>query len=663
MNSLLYNSNSCSSFPLQKIRCAIYTRKSCEEGLELEYNSLENQYDVCLNYIKAHESDGWFLINKRYDDGGFSGGNLDRPALKELINDVNLDMIDKIIIYKLDRISRNKMDYYRLADFLQKKKIDIEIATQDFDRSTSIGRFFFDIMLNFAQLEREMTSDRIKEKIRQQQSMGMWTGGTVPIGYDVVDKKLLINNSESKIVKTIFNTFIETKSIDETINILNDLGYKTKVYRSKNDNNVIIRGGVNFNRGSLYHILNNKLYIGKIENKVINKVFDGIHEAIIDEETFNKVQEIFKTNLNIKKYNKIITNSNYCSASINTIKNYYPKKDSKMPYLLRGLMKCSCCNSILTPVFTTKKKSGLVYRYYRSNKAIKRSTCCGVGNIPADNIENIILNQIYSILRSPTIVSGIIDKLKNDSLDCFNYNPNFNSINSSIISSLNFKESDIIKYLKNIEVVWDELFPKEQIKIVRTIIKQIFVSEDNVKIIFNNNGILKLLADAGQLDIGLINRINNINNINTNINNNSSNNLNSNLNYEVNIPVNFRRKAGRSFITTPDGKDVSFVQVESRRSSSQNEYDNNLIFNLIQAETWMDELTRKKDINISSIASREDKEVSYICKVLNLVFLAPDIKKAILSNNIKLGLTLLDLYGCKNLDWASQRRKLGIIGY
>lgn len=210
-----------------------------------------------------------------------------------------------------------------------------------------------------------------------------------------------------------------------------------------------------------------------------------------------------------------------------------------------------------------QKKSGLVYRYYRSNKSIKRSSCCSIGNIPADNIENIILNQIYYILRSPTIVSGIIDRLKGNSLDYFNCN-NSNPINSSIVSSLNLKESDIIKYLKNIEVVWDELFPKEQIKIVRTIIKQIFVSEDNVKIIFNNNGILKLLADAGQLDIGLINRINNINknninknNINNNINNNcigntnvnSSNNLtnsnldlNLNLNYEVNIPVNFRHK-------------------------------------------------------------------------------------------------------------------------
>ena len=138
-------------------------------------------------------------------------------------------------------------------------------------------------------------------------------------------------------------------------------------------------------------------------------MFDGLHEAIIDEETFNQVQEIFKTNLNIKKYNKLINpNQNSCGTSINAVKNYYPKKDSKMPYLLKGLMKCTYCNSILTPVFTTKKKSSLIYRYYRSNKSIKRSSCCSIGNIPADNIENIILNQIYSILRSSTIVSGII---------------------------------------------------------------------------------------------------------------------------------------------------------------------------------------------------------------------------------------------------------------
>ncbi|HSQ97540.1 MAG TPA: recombinase family protein, partial [Rickettsiales bacterium] len=173
-----FNKNNSSSNlnnpPLQKIRCAIYTRKSCEDGLELEYNSLDNQYDTCLNFIRSHEADGWVLStdlngnSKRYDDGGFSGGTLDRPALKELMQDVQLGLIDKIVIYKLDRISRSNMDYYKLADILQKRNIDIEIATQNFDRSTSIGRFSFGMMLNFAQLEREMASDRIKDKIRRQ---------------------------------------------------------------------------------------------------------------------------------------------------------------------------------------------------------------------------------------------------------------------------------------------------------------------------------------------------------------------------------------------------------------------------------------------------------------------------------------------------------------
>ena len=662
MNNNKFNSNSImSSVPLQKIRCAIYTRKSNEKGLELEYNSIEYQYDACLDYIREHQKDGWIVVNRRYDDGGFSGGTLKRPAMHNLIDDIELGLIDKVVIYKLDRISRRNIDYYKLDEVLTRRNVDVEIVTQHFDKNTSMGRFSFNMMLSYAQLEREMSSDRVTDKKRKQQSMGMWTGGTIPLGYDVVNKKLLINVAESKIVKTIFNTFIETKSINETLNVLNELGYKTKICKLKNNdctndnNNSIVRGGNNFNRGSLYHILNNKLYIGKIENKIINKVFDGLHEAIIDENTFNKVQDIFKENINIKKYNKTDINynldSNNCNLlnATNTIKNYYPKKDSKMPYLLKGLMKCTCCNSILTPVFTTKKKSGIVYRYYRSNKAMKHSACCSIGNIPANNIENIVLNQIYSILRSPSIVLGVIDKIKNNASDF---------VNQDLILPINLKENDIIKYLKNIEVVWDELFPKEQVKIVRTIIKQIFVSEDNLKIIFNNNGILKLLADAGQLDIDLINRINSLEN---------TSNINSlnpfNLDYEVNIPVDFRHKAGRSFITTPDGKDVSFVQVENRRCSPQNDYDNNLVLNLIQAENWMDELTRKKDMNISTIAIRENKKVSYICKILNLVFLAPDIKKAILNNNLKLGLTLLDLYGCKNLDWASQRKKLGIISY
>lgn len=249
----------------------------------------------------------------------------------------------------------------------------------------------------------------------------MWTGGITPIGYDVIDKKLVINEYEANIVKTIFNTYYKTKSINSVLDVLNKNNFKTKLFVSKS--NSFTRGGTNFNRGSIYKILNNKVYIGKIENKVINKVFDdGLHEAIIDEELFNQIQEILKENMNIKMYDTVDNNADINNANINNtnninnnftklIRKYIPKKNSKMPYLLKGMMRCECCGSILTPVFTTKKKSGISYRYYKPNKAIKHSTSCKIGNIPAEQIENIVLNQVYSVLSSSSIINGVIETI------------------------------------------------------------------------------------------------------------------------------------------------------------------------------------------------------------------------------------------------------------
>jgi len=674
-NKNILNKTSLSDFiiennsPLQKIRCAIYTRKSCEDGLELEYNSLENQYDACASFVKSHESDGWFIINKRYDDGGFSGGNIDRPALKELLNDINLGLIDKIIIYKLDRISRSNMDYYKLADILQRKNVDIEIATQQFDRNTSIGRFSFGMMLNFAQLEREMTSDRIKEKIRKQQSLGMWTGGITPIGYDVIDKKLIINEYEANIVKTIFNTYYKTKSISSVLDVLNKNNFRTKLFVSKGSS--YTRGGSNFNRGSIYKILNNKIYIGKIENKVINKVFDGLHEAIIDEELFNHVQDILKESINTRIYD-VVEDSVDNNNSSESIKKYLPKKNSKMPYLLKGMMRCGCCDSILTPVFTTKKKSGITYRYYKPNKAIKHSTQCKIGNVPAEQIENIVLNQIYNVLSSPSIINGVIEtinelKLNKSRFDELNNTNNdyYNNDNSSIE---NLTELEITKYLKNIQAVWNELFPKEQIQIVRVIIKEIIISEFNVKIVFNNQNISNLLIDAGMIDVSKLNinynndigELENLLNIKLNNNSSTNNNKISNYFHEVNIPVDFRYKAGRSFITTPAGKDISIVNANTKKVSTCNQNDLAVISAIIKAEAWRNEI-EAKNINISYISKRENKTITYITRILNLSFLAPDIKKAILCGKAKLGITLLDLYKCANeVDWDEQRRLLNI---
>ncbi|NLE04879.1 MAG: recombinase family protein, partial [Crenarchaeota archaeon] len=382
-------------------------RKSSEEGLELEYNSLDNQYDSCRKYIESQQHEGWSLINKRYDDGGFSGGNLERPALKQLMQDIQNNQIDMVVVYKIDRLSRSLMDFSRLIEVFDNNKTSFISVTQNFNTNDSMGKLMLNILLSFAQFEREMTGDRIRDKIRMQKSKGMWTGGTPPLGYDIIDKKLIINETEAKQVKLIFNTFIETQSIGETLNILKRSEIKTKTYTSKTDR---VQGGNEFNRGTLYKMLKNKLYIGLIENKNTNQIYDGLHEKIIPEADFNRVQDLFSKNLNEKIYDKKPDKTGFKFI-------YVPKKDTNIPYLLKGLMKCECCNSTLTPTYTTKK-SGQVYRYYKPNKAIKHSIKtetgkeCQLSSIKADDIENIILNQIYGIIRTPTIVSKIIDKVK-----------------------------------------------------------------------------------------------------------------------------------------------------------------------------------------------------------------------------------------------------------
>lgn len=613
----------------RKIRCAIYTRKSCEEGLDMEYNSLDNQRDSCEKYISSQENEGWVLVSKRYDDGGYSGGNLERPALKELLNDIENGLIDMVVVYKIDRLSRSLMDFSKLVDIFNKNNTSFISITQNFNTNDSMGKLMLNILLSFAQFEREMTGDRIRDKIRAQKSKGMWTGGIPPFGYDVKDKKLIVNEEESKIVKMIFDNFIKNNSVDCVLNFLKQNNYKTKTYIS-NKGNVI--NGQSFNRNAIYRILKNKVYIGLIENKKTNDIFVGQHKAIINDNIFNQVQEIFKTNIRESIYNIQETIETNSATNTKTIKKQYiPKTNSKMPYLLRGLLKCACCNSIMTPLFTVKKKSGITYRYYKSNKAIKHTTNCEIGNIPAEQIENIVLNEIYTILKTPSIVNGIINKI-ND----------VKNINNNLNNNLSISETEIINYLKNIEVVWNELFPKEQMDIVRILIKEIIVSKTNVKIVFNQDGIINLLKEAGYMDI------------NTHETDNSNN-------YEINIAVDFSKKAGRSFITTPNNKELSYKISDTKKLFHNfNSNDLTLINTLILAENWKHQLETNKLININTIAKSQNKSNSYICRILNLVFLAPDIKKAILDNKAPAGLTLLDLYACTNLTWNEQRAKLKI---
>jgi DNA invertase Pin-like site-specific DNA recombinase len=360
-------------------RCVIYTRKSCEEGLELEYNSLDNQYDICKKYVESQQHLGLALVTdnignpKRYDDGGFSGGNIERPALRELLKDIQSNKIDLVVVYKIDRLSRSLSDFLKLIELFNKNNVSFISITQNINTNDATGKLMLNVLMSFAQFEREMTSDRIRDKIRMQKSRGMWTGGAIPFGYDNKDKKLIVNEEEAKNVRFIFNTFIDTQSIQETINVLKQNNVRTKTHKHRNEKET---GGTDFDRGSLYRILKNKTYIGIIENKGTKDIYKGQHEPIIDETTFNKVQEIFKQNINEAMFSEkksTIVNDHHTGNTLKLSKVIHsPKPNSKIPYLLRGIMKCSCCNSILTPTYTTKK-NGVVYRYYKPNKLIKHT--------------------------------------------------------------------------------------------------------------------------------------------------------------------------------------------------------------------------------------------------------------------------------------------------
>jgi DNA invertase Pin-like site-specific DNA recombinase len=271
---------------MTKLRCAIYTRKSSDEGLEQEFNSLDAQYEACKAYIASQRHEGWSLIRERYDDGGISGGTMDRPGLKALLGHVAAGKVDVIVIYKIDRLTRSLADFARIVELLEKHGASFVSVTQSFNTNTSMGRLMLHVLLSFAQFEREVGAERVRDKIAASKAKGMWMGGTVLLGYDAVERRLVINVQEASSVQAIFRRFVELKSVQGTLRWAQREGLRTK-QRHKNG---IITGGKTFEYGSLRCILSNRLYAGEIEHK--GKLFPGQHEAIIDRRLFDEAQTI-----------------------------------------------------------------------------------------------------------------------------------------------------------------------------------------------------------------------------------------------------------------------------------------------------------------------------------------------------------------------------------
>jgi DNA invertase Pin-like site-specific DNA recombinase len=351
------------------LRCAIYTRKSTEHGLEQEFNSLDAQREACEAYIKSQASQGWRALPARYDDPAYSGGNLQRPALKRLLADIETGKVDVVVVYKIDRLTRSLADFAKLVETFDARSISFVAVTQQFNTTTSMGRLTLNVLLSFAQFERELASERVKDKIAASRKKGKWTGGTVPLGYEIKDRKLAINKTEAQTVRTIFKLYLQTGSLNKLIPELD----KRQVFTKRRKTEVKkYQGGIPFTYGPLAYLLKNRIYLGEIHHG--GKWFKGEHQAILDRTTFNQVQDRLKSN---------------------TVER--PKGQSANDAPLTGKLFDDRGNR-MGPTFT--RKNGARYRFYFSAALRGRKHLAGsVKRVPATEIEQLIERTIRERLQ------------------------------------------------------------------------------------------------------------------------------------------------------------------------------------------------------------------------------------------------------------------------
>jgi site-specific DNA recombinase len=421
---------------VHKQRCAVYTRKSTEEGLDMEFNSLDAQREACESYVASQKSEGWLLVDDRYDDGGFSGGNLERPSLKRLLADIEAARVDVVVVYKIDRLSRSLMDFAKLVEVFERNDVTFVSVTQSFNTTTSMGRLTLNMLLSFAQFEREVIGERIRDKFAASRRKGMWMGGWAPLGYRIENRRLVVDEPEAKIVCRIFGRFVEC-------------GTATTVVRELAAEGVVNRYGKRMDKGKLYKLFRNRVYIGEAVHK--GTAYPGGHEPIIDRKLWDRVQAILKTNAQTR--------------SANT--------RAQTPALLKGLI-FDATGSAMSPTHTRRR--GRLYRYYVSQSVLKNGADDHpVRRVPAGEIEAAVIGQVRALLCQPEIIVATWRSARTE------------------IDGLT--EAEVREALHSFEPLWDELFPVEQARIVQLLVERVVVGADALDIRLRVDGLVKLVGD------------------------------------------------------------------------------------------------------------------------------------------------------------------------
>ena len=422
----------------RRLRCAIYTRKSSEEGLDMEFNSLDAQREACEAYIASQRSEGWAAIREPYDDGGISGGTLERPALQRLLADVEAGLIDVIVVYKIDRLSRSLMDFAKLVDIFDRNQVTFVSVTQSFNTTTSMGRLTLNILLSFAQFEREVIGERIRDKFAASRKRGMWMGGYVPLGYDVRDRKLIINEPEAATVRMIFKRFVA-------------IGSATKLAKALVAEGVRTKSGRLVDKGYIYRLLNSRVYLGEATHK--DASYPGEHAPIIDRSLWDKVHSILQTSPRLRAANA----------------------RARTPALLKGLIftETGCA---MTPAFT--KKGTRLYRYYVSMDVIRSRPLDenpGPLRLPAPMVEDAVIGEIHRMIRAPEITARTIAALRREGAAV--------------------EEAAVVAALAGFGRLWGALYPAEQARIIQLLVERITVGTNGIAVDLRKEGLGLVLRD------------------------------------------------------------------------------------------------------------------------------------------------------------------------
>ena len=426
----------------RRLRCAVYTRKSSEEGLDQEYNSIDAQRDAGHAYIASQRAEGWIPIADDYDDPAYSGGHMDRPALQRLLADIEAGKLDVVVVYKIDRLTRSLADFSRMIEVFERHGVSFVAVTQQFNTTTSMGRLMLNILLSFAQFEREVTGERIRDKIAASKRKWMWMGGVPPLGYDVENRRLVINPAEARTVRHLFRRFAELGSSTLLLKELRLDGVTSKSWITQDGR---VREGKPIDKSLIYKTLANRVYLGEIRHR--DQWYPGEHPPLVERGVWDAVHAILAQNAKVR--------ANATRA--------------RVPFLLKGLVQ-GPDGRALAPWSTRKKSSGRVYRYYVSTRDQKEHAgASGLPRLPAAELEALVLEQLRRVLRAPQVLAGVADQVArtDPALD----------------------EDRVTVAMARLDAIWDQLFPAEQQRIVRLLVEKVVVTPQDVEVRLRPHGL------------------------------------------------------------------------------------------------------------------------------------------------------------------------------